>query len=127
MAVVVEVEHAGEQHAGFHREDMAVAAASHVEELFHAPLCRSLAVECAALGRARAAVNHVVIGDHHHFLRRGHAVDAERVEFALGAHHHAVVDHDEVGIGVDHVAGAHHCLAAFHGEGFFDCGHAHDL
>ena len=90
-----------------HREDVAVAAAADVVEILHAPRARRVAVEGAALGRARAAVDHVVVGDHDDFVGRREAVDAERVELALGAHHDAVVDHDEVGRGKDHVAGPH--------------------
>ena len=125
MAVVVEVEHAGQQHAGFHRENMAVAAAADVEKVFNSPLPRGLAVERAALGGAGAAVDHVVVGDHHHFFRSGETIDADGVEFALGAHHHPVVDHDEIGIGIDDVARAHLCRAAFLREHFFDRRHAH--
>ena len=37
VAVVVEIEHARQQHPRFHREDVAVAAAADVEEILHAP------------------------------------------------------------------------------------------
>ncbi len=126
MAVVVEIEHARQQHARFHRENVAVAAAADIEKVFHTPLRRGLAVECAAFRRARAAVDHVMIGDHDHLVRRGEAVDAERIELAFRAHHHAVVNHDEVGIRGNHVAGAHRGFAALPGKYFFngsECGH----
>ena len=34
----------------------------------------------------------------------GETVDANRIELALGAAHHAVVNHDEIGVGLDHIA-----------------------
>ena len=125
VPVVVEVEHSGQQHAGLHREDVTMTAAAHVEELLHAPLPRRFAVVRTALGGARAAVDHVVVGDHHDLVRSGEASDAERIELALRAHHHPVVDHDEVGVRVDHVARLHARDAAFAREGFFNRGESH--
>ena len=70
-------------------------------------MLRRRAVDDAEFGGARAAVDHLVVGHHHDFVGCGEAVDAERIEFAPGAAHHAVVDHDEVGIRIDDVAGLH--------------------
>jgi hypothetical protein len=125
MAVVVEVEHAGQEHAGFHREDVAVSAAPHVEEILHAPVPRRPAVEVSALGGARAAVDHVVIGHHDDLVRGREAVDAQGVELALGAHHHPVVDHDEVRHGVEDLARLHRGPAACPGEYLFNSRHSH--
>ena len=126
VTVVVKIKHAGQQQAGFHRKNVAVAAAPDIVKILYAPLFGGLPVERATFGGACAAVNHVMVADHHHFVRRSKTVDAERIELAFRTHHHAVVNHDEVRVGEHHVAGTHRRLATLGGEHLFDGGHAHD-
>ncbi len=104
MAVVVEIKHPGQQHARFHREDVPVSAAAYVKKMPDAPCLGRRAVDHAEFSRACAAVNHLVIGNHHNFVGRGEAIDAERVELAPRAAHHAIVNHDEIGVRIDDVA-----------------------
>ncbi len=119
VAVVVEVEHARQQHAGLHREDMAVPAAADVEKVFDAPGFGGGAVERAHLGRARAAVDHFVVGHHHDLVGRGETVDADGVEFALGAAHDTVVNHDEIGRRAARRRRAARCAANSRAREFF--------
>jgi hypothetical protein len=104
---------------------VAVAAAADIVEMLHSPGLRRFAVECAFLGGARAAVDHLVVGDHHQFLGRGDAGDADCVQLLLDAHHHAVVNHYEVRIGIDDIARPDGLEAALLREHFFNCGHSH--
>src|SRR5450631_2269229 len=55
VAIIVEIEHARQQQAGFHWENVAVTAAADIEEIFHAPGLRSSAIECAHFSGARTA------------------------------------------------------------------------
>ena len=59
------------------------------------------------IGRARAAVNDIMIAHHHDFFRCGKVMNTERIEFAFSAHHHAVVNHHIVGVGEYHVTRTH--------------------
>ena len=99
-----------------------MAGAADVEKVFDAPGLGGMAIEGSHLGGTRAAVDDFVIGHHHDFVRGGEAVDADGVEFALGAAHHAVMHHDEVGVGLHHIAGAYRLHRARAREDFFDCG-----
>jgi hypothetical protein len=82
---------------------MAVTAAA-VEEVLHAPLPRCFAIECAALRRPCTAVDHIVVRDHQHLVRRRELRNAQRVQLALCRHDDAVVDHDEIRIRVHDLA-----------------------
>jgi len=62
-----------------------------------------------------------MVGHHHDFFGRGEPVDADRVELALGAAHDAVMHHDEIGIGLDHLAGVYRGSAAGARDDFFNC------
>src|SRR5258706_13404825 len=125
MAVIVEIERAGRDHAMLHREDVAMSALAGIEELPDTPFPRSAAVESAALHGELVGVQNVVIGDHHDFVGVGEARNAERVELALGRRYHAVVYHDEIGHRVDDFAWLDGGNAARAREYFFNRGHSH--
>ena len=124
MAIVVEIEHPRRNHAPFHGKHMAMPAAPHIEKAPHLPQPRRATVDRPVLRRARAAVKHFMVGDHHHLVRLGKAVDAQFVERALDAGHHVVVDHHHVRARKHDLAGAHPVHAAGARDDLFSAGHA---
>src|SRR6476620_6139783 len=104
---------------------MTVTTVPGIVESLHAPRRRRLPIESTARNGALVQIHHIMVGDHHDAIGIEQASNAELIELLLRAHHHAVVNDDELGRRIDDLACPHAFKSAGAGEYFFGCRHAH--